>query len=193
MKHLFPHIILCLFIIFLITGCREPSSGRLVVRKSTLPDSRTTQEWICIADSFRNIEQKDSALFYLKKAEQSLSEDVSVYQYYHIYRSLGELNQETFNPSSAKITEKDIDEKRLPVKFVLSEISKAKDSLMTPRDYIESAGYDNNKKLIGQAFEKYENMLKNADAMDFDDIIMNTVKLFRIDSEILGYFQKKFR
>lgn len=102
MKHLFPHIILCLFIIFLITGCREPSSGRLVVRKSTLPDSRTTQEWICIADSFRNIEQKDSALFYLKKAEQSLSEDVSVYQYYHIYRSLGELNQETFNPSSAK-------------------------------------------------------------------------------------------
>ena len=62
MKHLFPHIILCLFIIFLITGCREPSSGRLVVRKSTLPDSRTTQEWICIADSFRNIEQKDSAL-----------------------------------------------------------------------------------------------------------------------------------
>jgi len=87
----------------------------------------------------------------------------------------------------------DIDEKRLPVKFVLSEISKAKDSLMTPRDYIESAGYDNNKKLIGQAFEKYENMLKNADAMDFDDIIVNTVKLLKENLDVLSYYQNRFR
>lgn len=87
----------------------------------------------------------------------------------------------------------EIDEKRLPVKYVLSEISKAKDSLQTPEDYTASAGFDNNKKLIGQAFEKYEQMLKNADAMDFDDIIVNTVKLLKENPEVLEYYQRRFR
>ena len=86
-----------------------------------------------------------------------------------------------------------IDEKRLPVKYVLNEISRAKDSLMTPADYSDSAGYDVNKKLIGQAFEKYEEMLKKADAMDFDDIIVNTVKLLKENPDVLEYYQRRFR
>ena len=87
----------------------------------------------------------------------------------------------------------DIDEKRLPVKYVLSEISKAKDSLMPPDDYTNAAGYDMNKKLIGQAFAKYEEMLKKADAMDFDDIIVNTVKLLKENPDVLEYYQRRFR
>ena len=87
----------------------------------------------------------------------------------------------------------DIDEKRLPVKYVLNEISRAKDSLMTPADYTASAGFDTNKKLIGQAFEKYEEMLKKADAMDFDDIIVNTVKLLKENPDVLEYYQRRFR
>ena len=87
----------------------------------------------------------------------------------------------------------DIDEKRLPVKYVLSEISKAKDSLKTPAMYTAEAGYDNNKKLIGQAYEKYEEALKKADAMDFDDIIVNTVKLLKENADVLEYYQRRFR
>lgn len=87
----------------------------------------------------------------------------------------------------------DIDEKRLPVKYVLSEISKAKDSLQAPADYTASAGFDTNKKLIGQAYEKYEEMLKKADAMDFDDIIVNTVKLLKENPDVLTYYQRRFR
>ncbi len=87
----------------------------------------------------------------------------------------------------------DIDEKRLPVKYVLNEIGRAKDSLMSPADYTASAGYDTNKKLIGQAFEKYEEMLKKADAMDFDDIIVNTVKLLKENPDVLEYYQRRFR
>ncbi len=87
----------------------------------------------------------------------------------------------------------DIDEKRLPVKYVLSEISRAKDSLMTPDDYTNAAGYDMNKKMIGQAFAKYEEMLKKADAMDFDDIIVNTVKLLKENADVLEYYQRRFR
>lgn len=87
----------------------------------------------------------------------------------------------------------DIDEKRLPVKYVLNEIGRAKDSLMSPADYSASAGYDTNKKLIGQAFEKYEELLKKADAMDFDDIIVNTVKLLKENPDVLEYYQRRFR
>ena len=87
----------------------------------------------------------------------------------------------------------DIDDKRLPVKFVLSEISKAKDSLLTPEEYIDNAGYDVNKKLIGQAFMKYEEMLQKADAMDFDDIIVNAVKLLKENPDVLEYYQRRFR
>ena len=86
-----------------------------------------------------------------------------------------------------------IDEKRLPVKFILSEISKAKDSLKTPEDYIAEASCDANKKLIGQAFEKYEENLKNADAMDFDDIIVNAVKLLRENADVLDYYRRRFK
>ena len=87
----------------------------------------------------------------------------------------------------------DIDEKRLPVKYVLNEIGRAKDSLMTPDDYTASAGFDTNKKLIGQAFAKYEEMLRKADAMDFDDIIVNTVKLLKENPDVLEYYQRRFR
>ncbi len=87
----------------------------------------------------------------------------------------------------------DIDEKRLPVKYVLSEISKAKDSLMTPDEYTDSVGYDVNKKMIGQAYAKYEEILKKADAMDFDDIIVNTVKLLKDNPDVLEYYQRRFR
>ena len=87
----------------------------------------------------------------------------------------------------------DIDEKRLPVKYVLSEISKAKDSLQSPEEYSDCAGFDVNKKMIGQAFAKYEEMLKKADAMDFDDIIVNTVKLLKENPDVLEYYQRRFR
>lgn len=87
----------------------------------------------------------------------------------------------------------DIDEKRLPVKYVLSEISKAKDSLITPDIYTANAGFDVNKKNIGLAFAKYEEMLKKADAMDFDDIIVNTVKLLKNNPDVLEYYQRRFR
>ena len=64
---------------------------------------------------------------------------------------------------------------------------------MTPDDYTASAGFDTNKKLIGQAFAKYEEMLRKADAMDFDDIIVNTVKLLKENPDVLEYYQRRFR
>lgn len=87
----------------------------------------------------------------------------------------------------------EISDKMLPVKTVLSEISHAKDSLVSPTEYAKGAGNDIRLQMISRAYIKYQQMLKNADAMDFDDIIVNTVRLFEECPDVLGFYQKKFR
>lgn len=86
----------------------------------------------------------------------------------------------------------EIDEKIYPVKSILSAISGAKDSLITPKEYKETAGNDTRQKTIAQLYEIYQNRLKSADAMDFDDMIVNTVRLLKSDSEVLAYYTDKF-
>lgn len=85
------------------------------------------------------------------------------------------------------------DEKILPVKSVISEISKAKDKMLTPEEMLREAGYDNRKASIAKIFEIYQARLKTADAMDFDDMLCNTVLLFEKCPEILEYYQNQFK
>ena len=87
----------------------------------------------------------------------------------------------------------DINDKMLSHKVILREISKAKDMLITPEQYLENAGGDVRLKAIGEAYECYQKLLKNADAMDFDDIIVNTVKLLTDNAEVRNYYQNKFK
>lgn len=86
-----------------------------------------------------------------------------------------------------------IDEKILPAKAVLSEISKAKDKMLTPSEMLSQAGYDNRKASVAKVYEIYQSRLKTANAMDFDDLLCNTVLLFEQCPEILGYYQNQFK
>ena len=86
-----------------------------------------------------------------------------------------------------------IDEKILPVKSVLSEISKAKDKMQTPADMLREADHDYRKQSIAKAYEIYQKRLQTADAMDFDDLLCKAVELFRQNPEILGYYQNQFK
>lgn len=87
----------------------------------------------------------------------------------------------------------DIDEKYLPVKSVLNEISRAKDKMLSPEKMRDEAGYDNRKVQISKAYEIYQARLKTADAMDFDDMLLNTVKLFEKCPDILQVYQNQFK
>ncbi len=87
----------------------------------------------------------------------------------------------------------EISDKMLPVKSVLAEISHAKDSLISPEEYMKNASADVRLQMISRAYIKYQQMLRSADAMDFDDIIVNTVRLFEKCPEVLEYYQNKFR
>lgn len=86
-----------------------------------------------------------------------------------------------------------IDEKKLPIKMVMNEIGRAKDKLMDVEDYKEMAGNDAKFKLIAQVYELYQKRLMDSNLLDFDDIIMKTVELFRLNRDILSYYQNKFK
>ena len=86
-----------------------------------------------------------------------------------------------------------IDEKDLTPKSVMSEISFAKDRLMTPDEYAAEANYDFRKKQISNVYFLYQKKLKSANDLDFDDLIMLTVRLFNQSEETLEYYRKKFK
>jgi DNA helicase-2/ATP-dependent DNA helicase PcrA len=86
-----------------------------------------------------------------------------------------------------------VDEKILSCKVVLNEISRAKDTLTTPKAYQQAPGDDNRTATIARAYQMYQQHLKEADAMDFDDLISCTVQLLQENPDVLEHFQKKFR
>lgn len=85
------------------------------------------------------------------------------------------------------------DEKMLPVKRVLNEISKVKDEMLTPQEMLKRAGYDNLKQSVAKVYEIYQSRLKTADAMDFDDMLCKTVELFQKCPDILEFYQNQFK
>ena len=86
-----------------------------------------------------------------------------------------------------------IDEKQMPVRSVLSEISKAKDKMLTPQQMKKDAEYDSRKVFVAKIYEIYQSRLKTADAMDFDDLLCKAVELFEQEPEILGFYQNQFK
>ncbi len=87
----------------------------------------------------------------------------------------------------------EVDEKAFPIKSVLAAISSAKDQLKTPSQMKEEAGIDYRKQVIAALYQEYQNRLLHADAMDFDDMIVQTIVLLRKNSDVLDYYTEKFR
>ncbi len=88
-----------------------------------------------------------------------------------------------------------IDEKILSHRQVLSAISSAKDEMKTPQDMAREAAdkFDSRKISIAKAFEYYDAHLKKSNAMDFDDMLLNTVRLFESCPDVLELYQNQFR
>lgn len=91
------------------------------------------------------------------------------------------------------LKELDISEKNITPKSILNEISRAKDSLISPAEYALTVGDDFRLKIISRAYTTYQKRLEDADAMDFDDLINKVVELFKKCPDILEYYQNRFR
>jgi DNA helicase-2/ATP-dependent DNA helicase PcrA len=88
-----------------------------------------------------------------------------------------------------------IDDKAFPARSVLSAISRAKDSMLSGPEYLaqcEKAG-DFRLTKIAKVYVEYERRLREANALDFDDLILDTVRLLRDFEDVRGYYQNKFR
>ena len=86
-----------------------------------------------------------------------------------------------------------IEDKFINHKSILNEISRAKDSLIDPDEYKATSSNDFRKGKIAQCYELYQKELLKSDAMDFDDIIFNTVKLLKENDDVRELYQSQFK
>ncbi len=88
-----------------------------------------------------------------------------------------------------------LDDKTFPPRYVLNVISKEKDKMVSPKDLLGWAEDHSDVKMlhIAKAYQKYQTRLKENNAVDFDDIILLTVKLLQENEDVRTYYQRKFR
>lgn len=85
-----------------------------------------------------------------------------------------------------------IDTKVYKERSLMSAISSAKDELISPTEYALSAMGDFSKQKIASVYQEYQAALKKNNALDFDDLIVKTVELFKTSPEVLSYYQERF-
>ncbi len=86
-----------------------------------------------------------------------------------------------------------IEDKFLNHRSILAQISSAKDSLVDPKEYRAGTANDFRKAKIAQCYDEYQKELLKADAMDFDDMIFNTVRLLKENDDVLQLYQHQFK
>lgn len=86
-----------------------------------------------------------------------------------------------------------IDDKFLPVKSAIAQISSFKDKLMSAEEVTGEPFANTKAQLISKIYTAYAGRLKTAGAMDFDDLIFHTVRLLQNDAEAREYYQNRFR
>ncbi len=88
-----------------------------------------------------------------------------------------------------------LDDKTFPPRYVLNLISREKDRMVYPDDLLERAENLGDLKMlpVARAYKRYQKRLRENNALDFDDIILLTVKLLQEHEDIRAYYQRKFR
>lgn len=85
------------------------------------------------------------------------------------------------------------DDKSFASKVVLPTISRAKEKCLDPKEFANLPSTDSRMDMIAKIYEKYQQALRRANALDFDDMIMLTVKLFEKRPDVLEYYQHRFK
>ena len=87
----------------------------------------------------------------------------------------------------------DVDIKRFTPKMVAARISDAKNELIGPARYAETAGKDPVSRIVADAYVEYDKRMRASNALDFDDLIMRTVDLLRDNPLIAEHYHRRFR
>lgn len=86
-----------------------------------------------------------------------------------------------------------LDDRSFVTKVALPAISRAKEKYLDPSQFAQIAASDSRLKIVAETYPKYQEALRRANALDFDDMIMLTVKLFEKRPDVLEYYQRRFK
>lgn len=193
--------------LLILAGAGSGKTTVLVNRVQHIIESGLAQPWQVLAITFTNKaagELKDR----LVKAVGEDAESIWAYTFHsccaRILRRFGEYIGYTshftiYDTDDSRRVMKQcqkhlgIEDKFLNHKSILNEISRAKDSLVNPDEYAAGVSNDFRKSKIAQCYALYQQELKKSDAMDFDDIIFNTVKLLQENEEVRQLYQTQFK
>ena len=87
----------------------------------------------------------------------------------------------------------DVDIKRFTPKMVAARISDAKNELIGPARYAQTAGKDPVSRIVADAYVEYDKRMRASNALDFDDLIMRTVELLADNPLIAEHYHRRFR
>lgn len=91
------------------------------------------------------------------------------------------------------LKEMDVSDKIFPPRAMLSVISAQKNAMVSPEEYYDTYRNEYREKEIAKIYKRYDQRLKDANAMDFDDLLVNTVKLFKENDDVLAHYQNLYK
>lgn len=192
--------------LLILAGAGSGKTRVLTYKIAYLIDREIVKPWEILAITFTNKaarEMKERALRLCEKCSETwlgtfhsvcvriLKREIELLGYTRDFNIFDELDKEKLIKEELK--KLNIDEKQLPVSSICYEISKAKDDMKTPEKYILEAYGDYRKEQIAKVYAEYAKDMKSYNAIDFDDIIMLTVKVFIENPDRLEYYQNKFK
>lgn len=91
------------------------------------------------------------------------------------------------------LKELNVDDKKFTPVAMLSEISHQKEQEIMPKDYLAFTDGEYRARIISNIYERYVAAMKKSNAMDFDDLLLNTVNIFEADEDVLEFYQNRFK
>ncbi|MBR3280962.1 MAG: DNA helicase PcrA [Clostridia bacterium] len=194
--------------LLIIAGAGSGKTRVLTHRVAYLIKEKGVAPWNLIAITFTNKAAKEMK----ERIEKLLGEDVAKDMWVGTFHSmcvrilrreidkLGyDRNFLIFDTTDSKSVVKDcmkelgIDDKVFSDKYLIHEISKAKNEFIDPIAFEKKYSKDYKMEKVTSVYKLYQAKLKNDNAVDFDDIINNTIEIFKRYPEVLEHYQNKFQ
>ncbi len=194
--------------LLIIAGAGSGKTRVLTHRIAYLIKEKDVNPWNILAVTFTNKAAKEMKERVAKLLGEDMAKDMWVGTFHSICvrilrREINKIGYESnfliFDTQDSKSVVKDclkelnIDSKVFPEKYVLNQISKAKNEFLDPDDFAKRYGKDYRMEKVVSVYKLYQSKLKRDNAVDFDDIINNTIEIFKKYPEVLEHYQNKFK
>ncbi|WP_461227332.1 DNA helicase PcrA [Lacticaseibacillus suihuaensis] len=193
--------------VLIMAGAGSGKTRVLTHRIAYLIEEKNINPWRILAITFTNKAAKEMRERVGKLLDPELARDVWVSTFHALcvrilrrdIEKLGMNRAFTIaDPAEQKtlvkhiLADLNLDPKRYDPKALLSIISNAKNDLQTPEDYAKSAATPM-EQVVASVYKEYQRRLRSDQALDFDDLIMQTIVLFQDNPETLEFYQRKFQ